>query len=295
MKPRILVTGAAGLIGRRVLDLLRPDYEPVALVRSAGGLPAGIEAIVADLAVPDFVSRLPAHMDGVIHLAQSPSFTQFPDGAVDVFAVNVRALSDLLDWARRSGVGNFIHASTGGVYGRGPRPFREEDPVRVDGPLVHYISTKAAAELVASAYAGIFPVTALRFFFVYGDAQKPTMLMPRLVKAVTSGAPISLAGPDGMHLNPIHVDDAAAAVIAALRLTGNSVINVAGSEVLSMRRVVQIMSDVCDVAPVFQHAADKGDDLIADTSRMQARLHCPAVSFRDGIARLARAQGYGLI
>jgi len=295
VKPRILVTGAGGLIGRRVLDLLQPQYEPVALVRDAGCVSSDVETIEADLGAPDFAARLPTRMDGVIHLAQSSDFARFPDGARDVFAVNVHGLSAVLDWARKSGVSQFVHASTGGVYGKGTGAFREEDRPRISGTLAHYISTKLAAELIASAYAGLFSVAALRFFFVYGEAQRKMMLLPRLVEAVMSGTPVTLAGSDGMRLNPIYIDDAAAATVAALRLPGNSIVNIAGSEILSIRQIAETIGEACGVEAKFQCTAKNDGDLVGDTRQMRELLHCPAVSFRDGIARLIRARSSGLV
>lgn len=289
MTKRVLVTGASGLIGRRVLEILRPHYDPVALVRNIETTSPDVEVIAADLSEPDFMTRLPSRMDGVIHLAQSPGFSRFPECAPQVFQVNVRALSDLLNWAQKAGVGSFVHASTGGLYGRAARPFREEDPSCLEGALAHYVSTKAAAELIASAYSSVFNVTALRFFFVYGEGQKKTMLFPRLAAAVSTGAPVTLAGADGMRLNPVYVDDAAAATVAALRLTGKTIVNVAGSEVLSMREIAEAIGAIVGKSPIFQETQEADGDLVADISRMQTLLHRPVVQFRDGIRRVLRA------
>ena len=287
---RVLLTGAGGLIGRKVAELLRPHAELLAIVRDAAMLPPDVEVIAADLADPGFLKRLPPRMDAVIHLAQSPSFADFPAAALPVFQVNVAALVSMLDWAVKAGVRKFVHASTGGVYGRGPNPFREEDPVRLEGPLAFYVGTKSAAEQLAGAYGGNFDVTALRFFFVYGPGQKASMLMPRLVRAVAAGEPVSLAGEDGMRLNPVYVDDAASSVVAALSLKGSAVVNVAGGEVLSMREIANLIGEAVNKVPLFRQTGEAGGgDVIGDIARMRTLLHAPGVDFRNGIKSIATA------
>ena len=67
------------------------------------------------------------------------------------------------------------------------------------------------------------------------------MLIPRLVNRVLNDQEITLDGPNGLKVNPIHVDDAAEAVKAAINLKGSHVINVAGNETLSLKDIVDII------------------------------------------------------
>jgi len=284
---RILVTGAAGLIGHRVIEILGSTHEPIALLRSKAGATPFVDCIEADLADPSFASKLPATVGAVIHLAQAPGFTNFPEDASSVFKVNVSALTELLNWASRAGARTFVHASTGGLYGRGAQPFREEDPLNIEGPLSFYYGTKAAAELLAKAYGKVFNIVALRYFFVYGPRQRETMLIPRLVKSVRLGNPVTLAGPDGMFFNPIYVDDAAEAAVAALDLEQSATVNVAGEEVVSLRTLSEIIGECVGTTPNFQTSDDTAaQDIIGDASRMRSTLHQPRVLLREGITRV---------
>src|SRR5207248_610348 len=78
-----------------------------------------------------------------------------------------------------------------------------------------YVATKLAAEVLADAHRALFTVIVLRPFFIYGRAQDRCMLLPRLVDSIRCGRAITLAGRDGMRFNPVHVEDAARAVVAA--------------------------------------------------------------------------------
>lgn len=228
---------------------------------------------------------LPEAPRTIVHLAQSPHHHDFPKGALDVFEVNVGSTQRLLDWGVRHGVKRFIFASSGGVYGYGAAPFDETAPVQ--GAANHYIAGKRCGELLAEAYRGQMTVIILRFFFVYGPGQRARMLVPRLVKSVTEGLPIALAGQCGLRLNPIFADDAASAVQAALRLTESTVVNVAGGEVLSLRDMADLIGREVGRSPVFQHTdGPEGLDLVADITRMRTLLHEPAIGFQEGIRRL---------
>jgi nucleoside-diphosphate-sugar epimerase len=208
-----------------------------------------------------------------------------------MFAVNVAAPIALLDWARKTEVASFVHASSGGLYGSGSRPFVETDPLKIPARLAFYLSTKRSVEELGNAYQQCFAVTALRYFFVYGPRQRQNMLMPRLVASVREGRPITLQGQDGMLLNPVHVSDAAAATIAAVRKKANGTFNVAGPDVVSLRQIAEIIGKHAGFAPVYELAQGRPGDLVADTKQMRDCLGAPTVSMTVGLKSLCNQTG----
>jgi UDP-glucose 4-epimerase len=288
--PITLLTGYNGLLGKAVLQRLAKSSEVVCLGRSAPPAQENVLFIHADLAVPGLASKLPARCDRIIHLAQADGFDQFPEQAEHVFAVNVSAVSQLTAWARRAGVRQFVHASTGGLYGTGPTPFRESDPVRIEGRLKHYVGTKYAAEMLASAYSDAFSVTALRYFFIYGPQQRGHMLMPRLIASVREGRSINLAGREGIRINPVHVSDAADATVAAAALEGSSVLNVAGPEVVSLRALGGMISQAVSKEAQFTvDASATPGDLMASIELMSSRLSVPGLGVAKGLSTMCGA------
>jgi UDP-glucose 4-epimerase len=204
-----------------------------------------------------------------------------------VVAVNVGAAAQLLAWGQRVGITRFIHASTGGLYGTGPVPFRETDPVKIEGGLAHYLATKRSAELLADAYARYFHVATLRYFFIYGAGQRPHMLMPRLVASVRNGSAIKLAGRDGIEINPVHADDAAAATIKATALDRSAVINVAGPHRLSLRDVGTAIGGIVGRDAQFEtNPTQSAQHVLGDTTLMRNLLVAPTIAFADGVAAL---------
>jgi len=187
---RLLVTGAGGFVGSRLVAELAPRHEVFAVARRPGPAIDGVVWIALDLARPLDPARLPAGVDSVVHLAQSRRYRDFPDGAADVFAVNVASTVALLEYARHAGVRSFVFTSSGGVYGFSYERFVEEDPVN---PLNFYFGSKYSAELLIGNYGTLFHTVVLRPFFVYGAGQQG-MLVPNLVERVLTDTEITIEG-----------------------------------------------------------------------------------------------------
>lgn len=260
---KVVVTGATGLVGRTLIPLLHDRHEVCAIGR--------------DLAAPELPRGLPATADVVVHLAQSPHYRDFPAHALDIFNVNVASTARLLDWSRTAGVRHFILASTGAVGSAG-------------APASYYVASKQSAELLATSYDACFGVLIVRFFFVYGHGQRASMLVPRLIDTIRTDGSVSLAGTDGPRLNPVHVDDAAQALMKAMELAITGQINVAGPEVLTIRAMSECIAARAGRTPRF--ASDGGQtaqDVVGDISRMRELLGPPRLSFADGIDRMMSA------
>lgn len=288
---RVLLTGATGFLGSRVLERLALEHDVTAVARRAAShVPPGVRWLVHDLSEATLSDEFPRRIDVVVHLAQSRHFREFPVGAGDTFAVNVGSTSLLLDWARQSGASKFVLASTGGVYRPSSLPHREEELLSVEVPSF-YVGSKVASEVLAHAYRSDFVVVVLRFFFIYGLGQPKSMLIPRLVAAVTESRPVLLQGPGGMRLNPIHVSDASAAVMSCLALPISRTINVAGPEIVSLRQITEIIGAQLGVVPKFTASRQAATgDLVADISAMKHLLGAPRVAFQDGVAELCTTE-----
>jgi nucleoside-diphosphate-sugar epimerase len=267
---RILVTGAGGFLGRHLVAELGPRHEVVALTRRAP--PRELRDLArwleCDLRALD-TTVLPDRVDTVIHLAQSSRYREFPEGAEDMFAVNVASTFALLEYARAASASAFALASTGGVYGRSRVPVRESDRPH---PTSFYFRSKLAAEALLEGYAGEFRTLAFRFFFIYGPGQQ-RMLIPSLAARVAARQEIVIEGNPGLRINPIYVDDATRVFEPALTSAATGTFNVAGEEQVTITELVELIGDAVDERPRVRHEAAQADgDLVADVVRIRDEL-----------------------
>jgi UDP-glucose 4-epimerase len=285
----VLLTGATGLVGSHLAAACRDRYAIHTVSRQRPGKDAAPGTHTQlDLSGRWDEDGLPRRVDAVIHLAQSEHFREFPEHAVDMFSVNAAATVRLLDYARRAGARAFVLASSGGVYGASDAGLTETAVIPARGDLGFYLGTRLCSEIVAQSFSPYFNVITLRFFFVYGPGQRNTMLIPRLIESVRSGVPIALQGEEGIRLNPTFVTDAAAAIVRSLELEGTHKINVAGPEVLSLRRISELIGDALGRRPVYAVESTPPRHIIGDIGKMTQLLQPPAIAFRQGLQRVLR-------
>jgi uronate dehydrogenase len=147
---RVLVTGAAGSIGRVVTaGLGAQGYDVVALDRLplADRPPAG-RAVVGDVLDTETLDRAVAGVDAVVHLASRPDEASLPE----VLESHVHTMAAVLDAMVRHGVPRLVYASSNHAVGLTPR----EEPVDArtrPRPDSFYGVGKVAAEALGSLYA----------------------------------------------------------------------------------------------------------------------------------------------
>lgn len=292
---KILITGAGGFVGKRlvarlaangheVLAVLRREPEPV---ERAWFADSRVRPVFLDLSRFE-TDALPSGVDAIITLAQSSRFRDFPAQADEVFAVNVTANLQLLQWAVKAGVKRIVHASSGGIYGgRSGGQIQETDLLAVDSPLGFYLGSKLCSEVVLQNYRHFFDTAViLRPFFIYGPGQRPDMFIARLIESVRAGRPVSLQGHEGLRVNPVYVDDAVEAFAAALELRGAHVINVAGPDIITLRQICDRIGSILNVAPIYETRPGNPVDYVGDISQAREKLGLHATPFAAGIARM---------
>lgn len=154
MAKKIFITGGTGFIGRKLaLKLANEGNEVVALIRSESKAVAlehkNISFVVGDLFS---IQALEEGMDAcheVYHLAAFASVWAKGDTFEQV---NINGTLNVLDVAKKAGVGKIVVTSTAGVIGPAiDGPVNEETPRQVDF-FTDYESTKYTSELKIKEY-----------------------------------------------------------------------------------------------------------------------------------------------
>jgi UDP-glucose 4-epimerase len=280
----ILITGANGLLARNLVRTLSHDKQVyVTTHNETVEILPNVQYIRLDLANEMALTNLPIKVDVVIHLAQSSRYRDFPGQALNIFAVNTAATAKLLDYAHRSGASQFIYFSTGGLYQPGSRVLDETSPLLPLDGLNYHFASKLAGEAIVGTYSALMNTVVVRPFFIYGQGQRRSMLIPRLVDQIKRGELISLDGREGIRLNPIHVADACSFVTHLLRANLKGIFNMAGPDVITIKDICIIIGQKLGIEPSFSHHESIPMDLISSTSKM-TEIHCqPTIRFVDGI------------
>jgi nucleoside-diphosphate-sugar epimerase len=232
----VIVTGGAGVVGRRVAGLLvagRHADRVVAIdAREWTDRPKGVEACRLDLAeegdgVAGRLDEIFAGADAVLHLAWQTS-DEGPKARAQIqraSATNRLALARVLAAAGRAGVESVVHLSSATVYGAWPDnavPLSEESPLRPNPELAFAVG-KADAERVVAGWSEEHPevaVAILRPAAVVGSMTQP------LYRALT-GTAVAKEDDGPRRVQFLHVDDLASAVVLALTARLRGAYNVA--------------------------------------------------------------------
>ena len=280
---RVLVTGATGFVGSQLLPALAAEgHDVFAAVRGPDRLEptSGITPVECDLGRSTEGRSLP-EVEAIVHLAQAN--VRFPEGAGELYQVNTTSTQELLDHGRRVGARRFVLTSSGSVYGFGPKPFTESDPVR---PHDFYALTKIHAEQLVAAYREHLGTTVLRLFAPYGPGQAGR-LIPSLAQRVRRGEAVTLNGGGQPRMNPIYVDDLVAVLLASLARDGHETVNVGGDEVVGVGELASRLAGAIGTEARFEEGAQEGPgDLVGDTTVLH-ELYAPAglVPLDDGLRR----------
>ncbi len=246
---KILITGAAGFLGNRLIKQLCGKHELFCISRNSNSNTLdrnGVHWIDMDLSKGIDDTKLPKKLDAIVHLAQSNGYRDFPAKADDVFAINISLVQQLLDFGVKTGISRMILASTGSVYEPYKCTMVEDEALRPSG---HYGASKLAAELISEAYSNYFSVSNLRVFFLYGPGQE-NMLIARMIDSVKSGKTVTLPKDGkGLLFVPTFVDDCAFAFSKAVEEGWKGAYNVASPHAIDMAGLVRAIGSACGRSP----------------------------------------------
>jgi UDP-glucose 4-epimerase len=291
---RVLVTGASGFIGRAVVAALRNRDVPVTAVDREPpdqSWDSGVEVVTGDLADQQVcIAAFETRPRAVIHLAALTSVLRSVDAPMRTFAENVTITQVLLELSRGSGVGQFVLASTNAVVGDvGASTITADLPLR---PLTPYGATKAAGEMLLSAYSGSYGLStaALRFTNVYGPGMShKDSFVPRLMRAALTGTGVRVYGDGLQRRDLVYIDDVVAAILLALDngFDGRTIVG-SGSSVSVLELVEAVRSVTGSPIPAEHVDAPAGEmpAVVVDVSASAEALgYKPTVSLADGLSR----------
>jgi UDP-glucose 4-epimerase len=201
----------------------------------------------------------------------------------------VAGTSALLEAARAAGVTALVFASTNAVTGQMETPAISEAALL--RPLTPYGATKAAGEMLMSAYTASYGVrcAALRLTNVYGPGmQAKDSIVARLMRAIRLEQTFEIYGDGRQVRDYVHAADVTAAVQLGLTDDSWSGPTVIGSgRSLSVLEVVEAVGRVTGAKLEVRHGPARAGEMravIVDPGRARSLGWSPRFDFEAGLA-----------
>ncbi len=290
-RSRVLVTGGAGFIGRRVVRALLAQGHEVTIADLRVFPDPAVRSVVGDLCDPDGPARAVApDTDVIIHLAAVTSVLASVADPVSTHRLNVDATARLLELARENEVGTFLFASTNAVVGSGSAVGEVITERTVLRPLTPYGATKAAAEMLIGSYASCYGITgtSLRFSNVYGPGMsEKDSFIPRLMRAARDSEGVHVRGDGTMLRDVVHVDDIVQGILAAWEAGHNGPLILGAGRSVSVNDMVATARRVTGAAiPAENVPVENGEmpAIVIDISAARALGYQPSYDLESGMA-----------
>ena len=259
---KVLVTGARGVLGRRVVAALPNFVDDIEIIKFCGDLtqPNDLRHNLKDT----------KHLDAVIHLAAVVSVPEADANPGHAFAVNVAGTVNLLNALQKTGSNPyFLYASSAHIYKPAKGPISENSP---KNPISLYGHTKWMGEQIAAQMCELVGQTfcAPRIFSLWDEEQKPPYLFGAMKKRFSEE---DLSKPFFVHSAGSLRDFSSASEIADVickllihRISGP--INVGSGNATEIRAFVQSIAP----QPLRVSTNSEKTELIADVSRLRKVL-----------------------
>lgn len=250
MSRSVLVLGAAGFIGRQLVERIAGEGVPVlAATRQPCAFDSDqVENVVAPFVEAATFSALLERCGAVVHAASST--TPGSSTATPQLDGNLRTTLALLEALQAAPGRRLLYLSSAGtLYGDRDTPAQETDPLR---PRSYHGAGKAAAEQFLHAWAAQYDGTAvvLRPSNVYGPGQTARQgfaIVPTAMDCAATGRTLEIWG-DGTQLRDyLHVADLVALCLHALQAPlppGCHVFNAASGQAVTLNTLLERIEQV---------------------------------------------------
>lgn len=244
---RILVTGATGFIGNKLVEkLIDSDYAVHVFSRKPSNnynfkWSKDVISIQGDLTNKESICKAVKDVDAVIHLAAQLGSWWVKESYY--YDVNVEGTKNLVEEAKRVDLQHFIYISTAGVFGKLKQiPANELHPCL---PRYPYEKTKYMAErYITNAASRGFPATVLRPSHVYGPGDLNTVPLLRLLQKTHF---FPLIGGGNSFFQPVYIDDLIEGIILALKHPGTTrgkLYTLAGNQAVTFKEYFSLISKI---------------------------------------------------
>lgn len=307
-KANVIVTGGAGFIGSHLVEKLLDNnctvtvidnfddfYDKEIKLKNISNYILNPAARFLELDILDekgLDANLNESYDAIFHLAAKAGVRPSIENPVSYQNVNVAGTQNLLEFARRKNIKQFIFASSSSVYGINKNiPWKENDGQLY--PISPYASTKISGELMGHVYSKLYNIRfiGLRFFTVFGPRQRPDLAIHLFSKKILNNEVINVFGDGSTKRDYTYVADIVDAVYNALYYdqTQYEIINLGNRQTVSLAEMLKTIEDVFQKKAIVNQLPEQIGDVpqtCADINKAQELLkYSPQTPFKEGVIK----------
>ena len=305
----ILVTGCAGFIGSHVCVLLLnkgfkvigvdnfdPFYDRTIKESNLSKFKTHPAFSFYEIDITKGLNDISAeNIEAVIHLAAKAGVRPSIEDPAGYLNANIGGTQKVHEFMQARAINKLIFASSSSVYGNNKKmPFSEDD--NVDNPISPYAFTKKACELMNYTFHHLYNIDVinLRFFTVYGPAQRPDLAIHKFVEKITNNQPLVLFGDGETARDYTYIDDTVSGVFSALEYclknTGvYTTVNLGNNKPVKLHELVDIIYAAMGKEKNIIHEAMQAGDVditFADITKAGSLLNYkPATELKEGIKK----------
>lgn len=306
---KILITGGAGFIGSNLVDSLLEDkenritcldnfdsfYDPQIKKDNIKHHLTNSNYTLVDADIRDInqlKEKLTDHYEIIIHLAAKVGVKPSVSDPITYAEVNINGTQNMLELARELKCKKFIFASSSSVYGVNSHvPWKENDHALL--PISPYAATKISGELLGHVYSCLFNIQfiGLRLFTVYGQRQRPDLVIHKFTKLILENKPITIYGDGSTKRDYTYIDDIVAGFLAALDYSGlqYEIINLGNNKPVELSQLIALLEKVLRKKADINELPEQPGDLsmtFADVSKAQRLLgYQPKTDLKVGLQK----------
>ncbi|MCH7678158.1 dTDP-4-dehydrorhamnose reductase [candidate division KSB1 bacterium] len=255
-KQKVLVIGANGLLGQKIVETFLDDFEVHGIGRK--NKPSlefdKFNYTVCDITnreqILELVRTFEPHF--IVNSAAYTNVDGCEDEKEDCWKINVVGVENLAKAAKRFGI-HVVHISTDYVFDGVEGNYDEESRPK---PLGYYGRTKLAAEnaLISSG----IDCAIVRTMVLFGmGIDLNHNFVTWIIEKLTNGESIKIV--DDQFGHPTLVDDLAKAILKIVDLKKTGIYNIAGSECMSRFELAQKIAEVFDLNSALIHSIKTKD------------------------------------
>jgi len=258
---------------------------------------SGFRLVTADLLDQDALLEAARGCEMVFHLAANADVRFGPDHPDRDLKQNTIGTFNVLEAARRSGIGRFAFSSTGSVYGEAEViPTPEDAPFPVQTSL--YGASKLAGEGLIAAYCEAFGMRGwiFRFVSILGERYSHGHVFDFCRSLFKDPGTLKILGDGTAKKSYLYVQDCVQAIITAVEKGRGKVniFNLGTDEHVQVKDSVRIITDELRVTPSLEYTGGDrgwiGDNpfIQLDCRRVRALGWKPRLTIEEGVRRTVR-------